>query len=244
MIASLMMYRRPQLDAAHGRYWQLIREHLRTAGIDSPDALSQDAEEFAVWTDPDLVLSQTCGMPYRTWLHDKVTLVGTPDFGLPDCPPGHYNSALIVRADDQRASIADFIDGTFAYNQTFSQSGYGAPYWHLHPLWFSRLLHTEQHLLSARAVADGRADIASIDAVTWRLITQYEPFARDLRVLDWTEPTPGLPLITSKGRDAAAIFDAVAAATDQLEPRDKEALGLKSLICIPKSAYLAVPNPS
>ncbi len=244
MIASLMMYRRPQLDAVHDRYWQLIRENLRAAGIDSPKALSQDAEEFSVWTDPDLILSQTCGMPYRTRLHAQVTLVGTPDYGLPGCPPGYYNSALVVRADDLRADVATFMDATFAYNQTFSQSGYAAPYWHLHPQWFSRFLHTEQHLLSARAVAQGQADIASIDAVTWRLIERHEDFARHLRVLDWTTPTPGLPLITARGNDAQAIFSAVDTAIGQLEATDRDALGLKSLIGIPKSAYLAVPNPT
>jgi hypothetical protein len=48
MIASLMMYRRPELDAAHDRYWALIRSNLAEAGIDSPDTLSQDADEFFV----------------------------------------------------------------------------------------------------------------------------------------------------------------------------------------------------
>ncbi len=243
MIASLMMYRHPQLDGAIGRFWQLIRERLSTVGIDGPATLSQDAEEFMVWTDPDLVLSQTCGMPFRTRLHDHVTLVGTPDYGLPGCPPGYYNSALVVRANDPRGDVAAFTSGTFAYNQRLSQSGYAAPYWHMHPAWFDTLLQTDQHLASARAVAEARADIASVDAVTWRLISRYEPFARDLRVLEFTQPTPGLPLITAKHRDAEAIFAAVSAAIECLDAEDREALGLRSLIRIPKAAYLAVPNP-
>ncbi|WP_336470003.1 phosphate/phosphite/phosphonate ABC transporter substrate-binding protein [Candidatus Halocynthiibacter alkanivorans] len=245
MIASLMMYQRPQLVGAHNRYWALIRQNLRQAGIDSPEQLSQEAEEFFVWQHPELVLSQTCGMPYRTWLHDKVELVGTPDFGISDCPPGYYRSALVVRAQDSRQSAGDFRDAVFAYNQSFSQSGYAAPYWHLRPrgLWFENRLHTEQHLNSAMAVAGGRADIAALDAVTWRLMLEYEPFATSLRVLEWTAPTPGLPLITARGNDASAIFAAVKRAIAQLGEADRTALGLKGIVKIDAAEYLAVNNP-
>ena len=245
MIASLMMYQHPQLLEAHNRYWQLIRNNLREAGLDSPETLSQDTEEFTVWKHPELVLSQTCGMPYRTWLHDTVALVGTPDFAVTDCPPGYYRSALVVRADDSRATLDEFQQATFAYNQTFSQSGYAAPFWHLKPLgfWFENRLHTEQHLESARAVAEGRADIASLDAVSWRLALRYEPFTAGLRVIEWTKPTPGLPLITAKRHDPAVIFMAVERAIAQLTDEDRGLLGIKGLMRIAEEDYLAVLNP-
>ncbi len=245
MIANLMMYARPQLDEAHQRYWALIRASLCDAGINAPENLSQDAEEFAVWRHPELVLSQTCGMPYRTWLHDQVTLVGTPDYGLDGCPPGYYRSALVVRADDRRSDLAAFQDAVFAYNQTFSQSGYAAPYWHLEPhgFWFENRVQTHGHLKSAHAVSEGRADIAALDAVSWRLMSAHENFASELRVLDWTQPTPGLPLITAQGNDAAAIFEAVQSGIERLDPSDREAFGLRGLVRIPKESYLAVPNP-
>lgn len=245
MIASLMMYRRAELADAHVRFWQLIRTGLQDVGIDAPAALSQDADEFFVWKHPELVLSQTCGMPYRMWLHDQVELVGTPDFGLQDCPPGYYRSAIVVRRDDPRHDLAAFEHATFAYNQTFSQSGYAAPYFHAKPqgFWFQTRLHTGAHLDSARAVADGRADIASLDGVSWRNIEKYEGFARGLRVLDWTAPTPGLPLITAHGNDAVAIFNAVQTAIANLTPADASALGIKGIVAIPKEDYLSVPNP-
>lgn len=245
MIASLMMYLRPQLVDAHDRFWVLIRQNLADAGIDAPAQLSQDADEFHVWKHPQLALSQTCGMPYRLWLHDKVSLVGTPDYGLEECPPGYYRSALVVRKSDKRSDPTAFRDAVFAYNQTFSQSGYAAPYWHLRPhgFWFDNRLHTEQHLLSAKAVAEGRADIASLDGTSWRLMEKYEPFAKDLRVLDWTDPTPGLPLITSLANDAGAVFGAVQTAISGLEPQDRALLGLRGIVSIAKETYLSVPNP-
>jgi len=245
MIANLMMYQRPELVEAHAHFWALIHKNLSDAGMDSPETLSQDAEEFFVWKHPDLVLSQTCGMPYRTWLHDKVQLVGTPDYGLDSCPAGYYRSAIIVRADDPRTQVAAFKDALFAYNQTFSQSGFAAPYWHLKPkgLWFENRLHTEQHLKSARAVATGCADIASLDAVTWRNIETYESFACKLRVLEWTKPTPGLPLITALGNDADIILKAVTRAIVELDVQSRSQLGIKSVVKIPKEDYLKVRNP-
>lgn len=245
MIASLMMYKRPQLVEAHNRYWALIRQNLSAAGINSPEHLSQDKEEFFVWRHPQLVLSQTCGMPYRQSLHTQVELIGTPDFGVRGAPPGYYRSALVVRADDSRANLIDFEDAIFAYNQTFSQSGYAAPYWHCarHNFWFEKRLHAQQHLHAAEAVAGGAADIASLDAVSWRLMRLYEPFAQELRVLDWTAPTPGLPLIAAKGADVAATFAAVDSAIQQLRPRDRSLLGLTGLVFIPKEDYLALKDP-
>nr|WP_044007743.1 PhnD/SsuA/transferrin family substrate-binding protein [Jannaschia sp. CCS1] len=245
MIASLMMYQRPELAQAHDRLWLGIHERLRSAGIHAPDALSQDAEEFFVWRHPGLILSQTCGMPYRLWLHDQVALVGTPDYGVQGCPPGYYRSAMIVRADDTRDTVAAFKDARFAYNQTFSQSGFASPHRHVTPLrfFFETRIQTGAHTASARAVADGTADIAALDAVTWRNLQRFEAFAKELRVLDWTSPTPGLPLITAKGNDTEVIFAAVEGAIGAMGPEDRAVLGLQGLIRIPKAAYLNVPNP-
>ena len=83
MIASLPMYDLPDCRLANDRYWLLIRDALRSAGLMAPDALTRDMPDFmAHWQRPDLVLSQTCGYPFRAVLHSKVTLIGTPDFGL------------------------------------------------------------------------------------------------------------------------------------------------------------------
>lgn len=239
------MYERPELHQAHARYWDLIHRALSARAIPSPQELTQDADEFDTWLDPGLVLSQTCGMPYRTTLHGRVTLVGTPDFGLDGCEPGHYRSALVVRATDAGERVEDFVDRVFAYNQNHSQSGFTAPYRHAadRGFWFEKRLHAGQHLKSAQSVANGDADIAAIDAVTWRLIEQHEPFARQLRVVEWTEPTPGLPYITALGVDEVAVFGAVQSAIAELQPDDRHALGLRGLVSIAEADYLQIENP-
>jgi len=240
-----MMYQRPQLTDAHSRLWQLTRQQLSRVGIDSPKTLSQNAEEFSVWLNPELVLSQTCGMPYRLALHGKVNLVGTPDYGIQGCQAGYYRSPLIVRVDDARTDVREFQQSVLAFNSPISQSGYTAIYKHAehHNFWFDNKLHAGQHQASAEAVAEGKADIASLDAVTWRLIQQYESFAKKLRVLEWTDPTPGLPLITALQHNPDNVFNAFSEALNELHTNDKALLGIKSLVKIPASDYLAVANP-
>ena len=64
------------------------------------------------------------------------------------------------------------------------------------PIRFARLVETGAHVESARAVAEKRADIAAVDAVTWRGITRHaEPMPMPmLRVLGQTRATPGTGL--------------------------------------------------
>ena len=95
MIASLGMYDRPETAAANDRLWAGIRDGLRSHGIAAPDTLTRGANAYwDAWTAADLVFSQTCGFPFRARLHDHVTLIGTPDYGLPDCPDGECKAKI------------------------------------------------------------------------------------------------------------------------------------------------------
>ena len=247
MIASLPMYDLPDCRAANDRYWALIRDGLRRAGLAAPDALTRGMPDFmAHWQRADLVLSQTCGYPFRAVLQGKVTLIGTPDFGLQGCPPGYYQSVILVRADDTRDGLSAFKDTRFAYNDALSQSGWAAPQIHAAGLGFQfkPAVQTGGHALSARAVLDGHADIAAIDAATWRLLQRNDEKMAGLRVVGRTEPTPCLPYIAALGLNHRGIFDAVAAAIAGLEQTDRETLGIRRILYIPAVAYLAVPTPA
>ncbi|MFN3646541.1 MAG: hypothetical protein ACK4S2_08505, partial [Gemmobacter sp.] len=70
MQASLPMYDRPEVQAANDRLWAGIRDRLRAAGLAAPETLVRGRWPlWDHWTAPDLVLSQTCGLPYRSRLH-------------------------------------------------------------------------------------------------------------------------------------------------------------------------------
>lgn len=250
--AALPMYDRPETRAANERLWARIRDMARAIGAEAPerawplpDRLSHPEDLWAHWMAPDLALSQTCGLPFRDRLHRSVTLVGTPDFELPGCPPGHYNSVFVIRAEDGRDDPVEWPAMTLAANSRNSQSGWAAPQNHMAELGlaFTHVLLTGAHRVSADAVAEGRADIACIDAQTWRMIRRWDTVAERLREVGRTAPTPGLPMITAGGRDPWVLRSAVARAIWELSSADRDTLDLRGLVEIPARAYHDVPTP-
>lgn len=246
MIASLGMYDRAEVQASNDRLWALMRDGLRSAGLSAPDHLTRGPEAYwPAWEARDLVLSQTCGFPYRVKLHGKVTLVGTPDFNVEGCAPGHYRSVFVAAKTDARRDVLQFDGASLAFNEDLSQSGWAAPqnFALSQGIELRPALRTGGHLLSARAVAEGRAEIAALDAITWAIIQRHEAFAANLQVVGVTDPTPGLPYISARGADAGLLFDIVAAAIAALPAADKSALCLHGLVKIDAQAYLDVPTP-
>lgn len=246
MIASLGMYDRAECQPANDRLWALIRDGMRAKGLTAPDNLTRGAGAYwPAWQAPDLVLSQTCGFPYRAKLHGHVTLIGTPDFSVESCQPGYYRSIFVARKDDVRSTLADFDGATLAFNEPLSQSGWAAPQNHArsHGLTLKPHVQSGGHLLSARAVADGRAEIAAIDAVTWAMIAKWEALAANLKVVGQTDPTPGLPFIAAIGANASQMFQIIDKAIADLVADDRDTLRLRGIVKIAPEAYLAVPTP-
>jgi len=236
MIASFPMYDVPELRSETDALWADIRDGIRARGLEVPETLDRTRAARVVWNDPNLVLSQTCGMPWRLGLHRHAQLVGTPDYGVEGCPPGYYCSTIVVRENDPRSCLDEFSDATCAFNAPNSQSGFAA--WEQRE--FAAWRETGAHVLSITAVANGDADIAAIDAVTWRLALQYQSEAVKLRVLETTRPTPGLPFITSLTQDAAMLSEAIEEAIANLASTIREPLGLIGFQHIPSEEYLAV----
>lgn len=161
------MYERPETRASHDRLRDLLKEAMQRRGIPAPGRLSRPSDHLLHhWRRPELLFSQTCGHLFRTGLCDLVHLVGTPDYGFAGCPPGHYRSILIRRASDGRTRLADFDGATLAYNDPLSQSGHIAPTYHARRegIRLDPAVRTGSHRLSVQAVAEGRADVAAIDA--------------------------------------------------------------------------------
>ncbi|MDR7307414.1 PhnD/SsuA/transferrin family substrate-binding protein [Rhodoferax saidenbachensis] len=168
-----------------------------------PLALEWPTDYAAHWLSPSLLLSQSCGYPLTHALRGKVQLLGTFVYAVAGAQGIHCRSQIIRRRDDTRDTLAAFRGSTVAYNGRDSQSGYNALRALIAPLaehgrFFSDALETGAHLQSIRAVLDGRADIAAIDAVTWALALETEPqWAHALTTWTETAPYPGLPLITA-----------------------------------------------
>ena len=245
MIATFAMYDWPEQSDHWDVFWTILRNELTARGIAAPERLSRGGNVDAYWTAPDLVVGQTCGLPYRARLHDNVTLIGALDHGLPGCPPGYYNSVVIMRADDARGHRAALSE-TLACNAADSQSGWAAlaELARAAGVEIRRARRSGSHRESARLVAEGAADLAAIDAETWRLIEAYDPdVARRLSVVERTSPRPGLPLITRSGVDAAPYADAIGAAINATPRATRDALHVRGFERIAAAAYLALPLP-
>ena len=246
MQASFPMYARPELEGGYQRFWERVRHRLILAGLDAPEHLTMDGIGTDFWLRSDLVLSQTCSLPFRTKLHPNARLVGAFDHRLPGCPAGHYRSAIIARKRDPRREITAFEGATLAFNEPGSQSGYAALAAHLEtgpPVTFASCVQTGAHRASAMAVAAGEADIAAVDAVSWAFMERFDPFARDLHAIGWTEPTPALPLICALGIDVSAIRAAVRGAVQDLDETQKDELMIYDFVETPLDAVLSVKTP-
>ena len=241
MIATLPMYDSPPLRAAHDRLWAAIRATLGQG----PAVLTRGGDLWDIWQSPDLLLGQTCGMPYRKKLHGHVTLVAAPDHGLDGLSPGTYHSVIVSRADDPKP-LAEMQGARLAVNDALSQSGWSAPMRYLEA--WGRIPHvlpfTGSHVASARAVADGRADLAGLDCVTWNILMETDPaLTAKLTVRDRTEPSPALPFITAKTRDPAPLHAALGQAIASLSHDDRQQLRLQGVILVQPQDYLSVPDP-
>ena len=246
MFAALPMYDRPENAAAHDALWGLIRDRLRAAGLLAPDALDRATHHMEGWARPDLVLGQICNLPFRAAFRDRVTAIAASDYGLPDTPPGHYHSLFIVRADDPAQAPQDCTSYRFAYNEALSQSGWGAPsdWARANGLRLQPTLRTGAHVLSLRAVATGQADLAAIDAVTFRNLSRWDPLAAAVRVIGRSHATPGMTFITAPGADPAPLRAAIADAIAALDPAARDTLGLRGIVALPPQAYdIPLPSP-
>lgn len=244
-VAALPMYDWPEIRPATDRLWASIRDALRAAGVAAPEALDRGRDIAEVWTDPGLVLGQTCGLPFVRPLAGRVVLIGAADYGVPGCPPGWYRSAVVVRGDDVRMSLAGFRGARLAVNGFDSQSGWASILHHAAPLaqdgrFFGTVTLTGAHADSVRRVAGGEADLAAIDFVSWRYARAFRPEAAGLRVLFLTDPTPGLPYIAAAGTESARHARAVGEGIAALDTVSRATLGLDGLVPLDAGDYALV----
>lgn len=212
------MYDLQAVRWANDALWSVLADALQAAGIPAPPALDRRPDHAAIWTEPGLLLSQTCGYPYATRLRGRVRLVATPVYRAEGCEGPRYRSVLLVREDDPARDLAGLRGRRVALNAEDSQSGYNALRAAVAPLankgrFFAGTVTTGAHKASIRAVAEGEADLCAVDCVTWGLIRHHEPAAvAGLRRLGWTAAAPGLPLITNLDGPVAALRAALRSA--------------------------------
>ncbi len=217
-IACLPMYDWPQERDAVDAIWARLAAALRAEGFDAPSSLTRSEDLDALWLSPDLLIGQTCIQPLRTRLAGKVRYVATPVHTAPGCRPGTYRSVIVMKRksgadkpvpDGPSADLPPMAGLALAANGNDSMSGYVALMEDLGELGLAQppgRLWTGSHRASIVAVAEGQADVAAIDCVSWQLALRHEPEARTLKVVGWTAERPALPLITALHRTDAELL--------------------------------------
>lgn len=209
-VASLAMYPLAPLRGATDELWASVRQHLGWG----PDALEWSVLTPEVWHHPQLLVAQACGWPLVTELADSVAVVGTFDYDVPGAERGTYRSVLVSRHDTSIGELRTRRDVVVAANAMDSLSGWIS----LQHAWGgkpSTVVETGAHLESVRALATGRADVASIDAVSWALFADMEPgLVSPLHVVGAGPRVPCLPVVAGRRHtaDVPALRAAFAAA--------------------------------
>jgi hypothetical protein len=250
---SLPMYDFVELRDAYDELWTAIRRRLADAGIDAPPELTHDDDVVALWNSPRLGISQACGWPIVSDLVGVAVPFGTFVFDAPGVEGPRYrmritvaggDSASTVAGGDSASTVADYRHQMAAVNSADSLSG------RLSLLaaggaqrdWPGGTLYTGAHVESIRALREGRAAIASLDAVTLAILSRYRPDdVTGLRVIAEGPLVGGLPLIVPAGTDSATIATIRAAfhtAVHADETRDASAaLGLVDFVPVDIDHY-------
>jgi ABC-type phosphate/phosphonate transport system substrate-binding protein len=236
LIAVLPMYDFPWTAAANDALWASISALLNDAGVRAPVRLTRGDDVAAFWRHSGLIFGQTCGYPYMTVLRDSVTLIATPEYSFPGCEGASHRSFIIRGLNDPRRALGEFRGASAALNAHDSNTGMNLFRAAIAPIaggasFFRATLVTGSHEASVAAVADGRANLASIDCVSFALIRRGRPeLIERVAVVAESPASPNLPFIASRSfppSTIAAVREALFAALDDpslAETRD--ALGL------------------
>ncbi|MFM2183585.1 MAG: hypothetical protein RJB61_1879 [Actinomycetota bacterium] len=218
--AMLGMYPFEHLRAHYDHLWTALRRQLADDSL--PDSLDWGRDLHASWLEPDLVLGQTCGWPLVTVLDGRVAVVGSFDVDAPWASGGRYRSVLVARRPVSVHDLRSSGDTVVAVNSLDSLSGWVSlcHAWGGRP---PRILETGAHRESMRAVAEGRAHLASIDAVSYEHLVHAEPAqVSSVHIVGHGPVVPSLPLICSLDRASTvpALRDALGAviADPQMAP--------------------------
>jgi ABC-type phosphate/phosphonate transport system substrate-binding protein len=236
-IAILPMYDFPWTARANDALWASMSARLADAGVQTPTTLTRGPQLAAQWRDPGLIFGQTCGYPYVTGLKDAVTLIAAPEYAFRGCEGAAHRSFIIRRASDPSRDLVEFRGTRAAINGWDSNTGMnlfraaiapiagGAPF-------FRAIAVTGSHEASITAIAEGQADLASIDCVSFALLERGRPeLVKRVAIVAESPLSPGLPFIAAAGlgaRTIAVIREALfGALTDPNLVEARRTVGLK-----------------
>jgi ABC-type phosphate/phosphonate transport system substrate-binding protein len=155
------------------------------------------------------LLGQGCEYPLAKRFANHIKLVATPRYSAPGCTGALYRSAIVVRGQEPAETLAGLRNRRCVVNEPDSNSGMNLLRAAVAPLaagtcFFESVVSSGSHQRSVEMVAEGGADVAAVDCITFAHLRKACPAAiAKVRILGWTPPSPCLPFITaSNTRDS------------------------------------------
>jgi ABC-type phosphate/phosphonate transport system substrate-binding protein len=229
------MYIFSALAPIHQAMWQTLRVGI----ADAPEQLEDGRAAVPEAIGAEVLFTQVCGFPLFRRYCGQAVLLGTPHYAFAGCEGAMHRGAFIVRESDPAQSLAEMRGRVFGCNSIDSNSGMNLPRLSLARIaggapFFRRVVWTGAHAASLRALSAGEIDLCAVDCVTWGLAQLYAPaLVAELRVLDWTEPSPCLPFVTSVATPAAEVAALRAAVAALVVPE----IGLVGVSALDASAW-------
>ena len=212
--AALPMYDWPEVRPATRAFWAALRD--RVPGLPELSHPEDYDDLLAIWRDRATLMTECCWGTVDLGLCTAQQILAQRNYdGIRGGEGPFYRSALVMRpgrigegvpADPGPGAVIPAGLGglRWAANQRDSRSGWLGVAEDA-ALSAEEVLWTGAHRVSIREVAAGRADIAAIDCLSWQLALDHEPAARDLIVVGWTAPRPGIFFTTGLDTPAPLV---------------------------------------
>lgn len=218
------LWRRPNLLFAQtcwGPMEQGLAEHVTVLGQQNYDGVEGGQDEF--YSSAIVMRRVDLTSPLRGEVAPRSAAGGgdersaerddaTPPLRVDPPHKGEGGVANLAAPADGKAilPLALMAGKRFAYNSPDSRSGLFGIAADLKAVGQSLDIFSDRnesggHRLSICMIAEGRADVAAIDCMSWALAQRYEPAAKELAVVGWTARRKGLPFITAKATPVAMI---------------------------------------
>jgi ABC-type phosphate/phosphonate transport system substrate-binding protein len=240
IIASLPMYDWPEIREATDDFWRGFSEHAGITGnLDRATAYS------ALWRNPNLAFSQTCGYPFTHEFKGLLNYIATPHYAAEGCERAQYCSMIFAR---KNAPLESFEGSIAAINSKDSMSGMLALKLLFAPFareekFFNHTIISGSHSESLIAVQEGRADICAIDAVCVALAKRYRPqILENLVEVARSPKVPGLPYVTRQGDSHQLVTALQKTFADPDLAHCREALLLSGISVLNPTDYDQITN--
>jgi len=202
---------------------------LQAAGIEHHSELLDYTTPYRDLLElPSLILSQCCGPDLFQDYASNIVPFAAPVISAYEVAPGYYFSH-IVKKESAELSFSRVV-----INNKTSHSGCTAV-----KLWLSArgiknysVYESGSHRNSVRELQEGRADVAAIDALSWRYID-----TRGIQILDNSEAALAPPFIA--GADSTIPLDMLRPMLGNALKQYGSALGITGLVPVSKGDYQA-----